>query len=851
MIQLAGDAAVGLLVNTVYDLARFAGIRFLNRGENRNPKGLREIVEKKIYESFPDELNQLFESSTFVSYFNSPQFLDVVNTYIEHKTICDITCGNAKVQKLIKKGGIIAAKDIVHYISENIYALYIKHKVLTIPPRSKIEAAVDYILRVTEETVASRLSPENSQMLFLLNSRADMYQEQIMEILSGLQTTVNQIQEKQLSPKHDEYEELRTKYHAILKEKNSIAHIYLLDKFPFERFYVPPVLHRSSVEREKMNLYDLNRYAQSPTAWKDIFATSNIVYLTGGAGYGKSLFTKKIINNYTDLSIFHSSEYLVICGELKSFYPSGAETAISVIDFLKASVRSNTLMDVSGEFIEHYLNAGRCIILLDALDEVEKTKRVNLHETVVAFFKNQNPNNKICITSRDRGFIPEQNVEVLKICPLNEEQIEKYVDKIIALKKFEQEDKESFMNQSKVLVDKGFLNSFLVLSLLINIYKAERELPENKLELYQKCFEYIANKREKDKTQKEFDWRAISPIMKDNTFIELSRMALPNNSNIDKEDIKNRLLQVYKAKYSSEAEAENAIDEFLKFCSDRTELFVPTTEEKFKFFHRSFFEYFYSFYIFLRCKDEHEMLNELMNFDVDSEVFELTVAMLKQKSEMKYQVLIELMFERADTELTTNTCDFPVLNILVLTMQVIDDALYRKRFLELVVNNKRTILNNMDRIHNLKLVATIYENDVEAYRKICNSYESEGKRDLFESCDGLFKLAEEFEKENKLSFFEYALAPQKSLAIRRRFAYHYVDLDEKFYMLILAKVWDCKKILLETDDEGIAGTLKKFYPRNYKKRVVNTRTAIEKLRQFSEEKQDEIVRFMLSYVQVY
>ena len=130
--------------------------------------------------------------------------------------------------------------------------------------------------------------------------------------------------------------------------------------------------------------------------------------------------------------------------------------------------------------------------------------------------------------------------------------------------------------------------------------------------MYQKCFEYIANKREKDKTQQEFDWRAISPIMKDNTFIELSRMGCPNNSNIDRKDIKDRLLQVYKTKYGSEAEAENAIDEFLKFCSDRTELFVPTAEDNFKFFHRSFFEYFYSFYIFLRCMDENEMLEEFL-----------------------------------------------------------------------------------------------------------------------------------------------------------------------------------------------------------------------------------------------
>ena len=73
---------------------------------------------------------------------------------------------------------------------------------------------------------------------------------------------------------------------------------------------------------------------------------------------------------------------------------------------------------------------------------------------------------------------------------------------------------------------------------MINIYKAERELPENKLELYQKCFEYISNKREKEKSQEKYDWALISTLMKDNTFMELANLCLPNNSDVSKVIIK-------------------------------------------------------------------------------------------------------------------------------------------------------------------------------------------------------------------------------------------------------------------------------------------------------------------------
>ena len=311
--------------------------------------------------------------------------------------------------------------------------------------------------------------------------------------------------------------------------------------------------------------------------------------MTGGAGYGKSLFLKKIINDFEYMNILNSSEYLVIYGDLKSFYVDG-EQPMSIVKFLRDSMVKETLMDEKYfpiEMIEYYIKMGRCLILFDALDEVEKQKREELHKRIISYFKNQNPNNKICITSRNRGFIPEKDVEVFDILPLDRIQIEAYVNNIIKLGKFDENNKKVFLDQTSVLVDKGFLNSFLVLSLLINIYKAERELPENKMELYQKCFDYIALRREKEKTKAKFDWDLITCMMKDNTFMELARMCFPNNSDIGKNEIVDMLCKTYGGKYTSSAETERAAEHFLVFCSDRTELFVPATgEDRFKFFHK-------------------------------------------------------------------------------------------------------------------------------------------------------------------------------------------------------------------------------------------------------------------------
>ena len=842
-----GNIGLGLLTNVIYDIIKYVRNRFYGNVKIKD-QDLHKLVEKRLSEKAPEEIKPILESSVFVGYFSSAQFLDVINAYIEHKIICDNANKNAKIKQYLKKTGTISIQDVIEYVGSNIHKLYEEKKAISIPKPTDIKKAVIYIVALTEKIASESISPENSRLLYFINSRIDFYYENITEELSKLQKTVNGIKAKQLTGKNSEYEETKTKYYKVLKDRNSDAHIYLLDKFPFEKFYVPPVLQRSSIERNQIYVFDTYRYEYYEgdlTAWKDIFEKDNIVYLTGGAGYGKSLFTKNIINNYVYLNVFHAEEYIVIYGELKSFYPNSSDSAISVIDFLKESIKNSTLMEVSNEFIEYYLNSGRCIILLDALDEVDKQKRGSLHESVVAFFKNQNPNNKICITSRDRGFIPERNVETFKILPLNKEQIEKYVDKIIALKKFEKTDKEVFINQSQILVEKGFLNSFLVLSLLINIYKAERELPENKLELYQKCFEYIANRREKDKTQKEFDWRIISPIMKDNTFIELSQMGMPNNSNIDRKDIKERLLQVYKSKYGSEAEAENAIDEFLKFCSDRTELFVPTLEDKYKFFHRSFFEYFYSLYIFLRCNNAEEMLSELQKFDVDSEVFELTVAMLKQQSEIKYQALIDLMFSKSHNEFESELNGFQIFNILVLSMQVIDDALYKKRFLDIILNRKKSILSHLDKIHNLKLTQNFFEGNKEACRKICEAYNDESLMIIFNNCDRIFQLVDVYKKNHKEDFFEKISSDMNEWSGQRRFVYKGHD-DNNFILSVFSHVQNCKEVLLNTSDDTIMLIYKKFSHRNYKKRTEQTRKNLTRFSKLSQEKQDKVVDFIVS-----
>lgn len=848
-MELVSTVGVSLLSGVIYDTVKFITGKFISRHEKHKEK--KEIIQKinnDIYIGITDEVRNVLDSSTFVQYLKSSRFLDVINAYLEQKIITNYASEYKPLKNHINSGEIITTSTVISYITDELIKLYNENKVISTPSKENISGALDQIIQTCEKSIASNLSPENSQMLYIINSRIDEIGYRVIKYIFELQNRMQMIEKKLFSTEFDtsNFEETKKQYYDILKDKNSDAHIYLLDKFPFDSFYVPPILHKTksgSLNFEFGERRRIERYVE----WNNIFLNDNIVYVVGGAGYGKSLFQKNIINNYQKLNIFRADEYIVLYGDLKSFYPNNSDTPISVVEFLKNSIRSSTLIEVSDEFVRHYLDSGRCIILLDALDEVDKTKRNALNESVASFFKKQNPNNKICITSREKGFLPEKDIEVFNIYPLNRAQIEEYVDKIIALGKFEAVDKPSFVEQTEQLISKGFLNSFLVLSLLVNIYKAERELPENKLELYQKCFDYIANKREKEKTVKEFDWTQLIPLMKDSTFIELSRMCLPNNASIDKMRIKEELLEVYKNKFSCEAELENALEEFLKFCSERTELFVPSEEEKFKFFHRSFFEYFYSKYITKRFHSAEQRLNELKKFDIDSEIFELSVAMLKQDDEHGYQALIDLMFKCVDDEFKREESDFQVFNILVLSMQVVDDAAYREKFVQIIVNNKEAILKNIQKLQNLHLCVEIFKNSPSYSNKIADAYEDEALLSLLKNCVELFDFVDE-EHEFKLNkLLERELSTPDMFMLRRRKMLDRKDNYCAFYIRVYTSSKDCREVLKNIDNEKVIYVHKMFRPNNYKKPSQEAIEALQKYRKLSSKQQKNALKIITSY----
>lgn len=437
----------------------------------------------------------------------------------------------------------------------------------------------------------------------------------------------------------------------------------------------------------------------------DLFADDDIIYIVGGAGYGKSLFLRRICTTPQMLKGFDEEPRLILRGDIKQLIRDDGSRK-TMMDFLQDCFREQSLRtdgDFSQGFLTDCLKAGRCLVLLDALDEVGNEHREELHSLIISFFTATYPGNKVCITSRDRGFIPRKNITCFYIQPVDEDDVTSYADRFISLGLFPKEYKDGFVAEATKLVEKQFVKGFLTLSLLLTIYREEGKLPDNKLQLYQKCFEYMANLREKEKdlirntkTGKIYDWDILDRFLSDESFMLLADRAVPNNRDISDRIIKKLLTDRYGGHFPSPLACKNAVDEFLQFCGDRTEVFVPSINSNthYRFFHRSFFEYFYAQYICTSAADVQQICTMLESFDVDSEIYELLVmSYWANDCEDTVEVLTEHLFHQAalcgsDPDSNDQAKAF---EMLVMLLQVLDEPECHARFAELLYSVAREL----------------------------------------------------------------------------------------------------------------------------------------------------------------
>lgn len=692
---------------------------------------LSKIVDRNAVRGFLKKLNQFeidFEKTHDGSIATSGKFVSCLQSHhVIENIVGYVLCPNM---------GNTTEENFLKNVEDKIGAALKYDTGSNLSPKDQmvVREFLREILNATKTFSAAQISPEERNMFYILyQNNAELKEvkkavEEGEEILhQKLDSIIQRLPEQknsggkrmkaELSP---EYDELIRSYNDTLRNARNRIEVYSMNRLDFDTVYVQPTLSLPdraqplvvsandgiSFSHQEIDLFQLNcwrwkYFLPEPDSSKEtlyiplsgIFETDNIIYVIGGAGYGKSLFLRNLEVNPNCLSGFQKRPLLILSGDIKRLMrPDGTLKAMQ--EFLEECFSNHSLAtpdEFAPDFLQRCLDAGRCLILLDALDEVGNDQRDTIHNLIIDYFKQYAPDNKICITSRDRGFIPREQITCFCIEPITVKDVNCYVDKFIALNRFDQEEKERFVEQAADLVVKGFVKGFLTLSLLMAIYKNDQELPANKVLLYEKCFEYMANSREKGKkllrnseTNEPYDWKMLGQFMQDATFMGVAQLGRPNNADIPEGQIRTFLTEQFQHRFFNCGECQSAIDQFLQFCSDRTEILIPSNGRNgyYRFYHRSFFEFFIARHIETYTHSVIDTYAELTRFNADSEVFELLVVLYMQHNPGYLRELLDYIFKLAES--SSKESDSPIqLDILVLLMQAVSDIDFIQRFIVL------------------------------------------------------------------------------------------------------------------------------------------------------------------------
>ncbi len=485
------------------------------------------------------------------------------------------------------------------------------------------------------------------------------------------------------------------KYIRAVKKHHNSTHVHGIDRIALDKFYIFPDLSIYKKE-DPIDSHDL-------ASWKHIFNHSNIVSLIGGPGYGKTTFVKSMIQSYEKLSGFNSKSLIPIYCDLKNYFSfKGDEASYSMPSFIHDSMIMQTGIsktELRLDNVRRLLDNGNCLILFDALDEVAIEQRESLQTMIISFFEEVNPNNKVIITSRAYDFIPHTDF-IVEINKLSNTQTKEYLKKMAALKNFNftKKDIAPFLEQSNRLINSNFLTSFLLLSLLVSVYKAEQELPTTKNMLYKKCVEHIVRNRERAKTKGKYDFKTIAYILnREYTFEELALLGFPNNQNVQEEAILEHLSSKYKSKYGCEMEAYNAVEEFLRFCSERTDFYVKgTIDNSYKYFHRSMYDYYLSKNILNKQNSHREVFDKLKEISRDSEVHDLLIEILFSDQYDRYLDFVEWLLSKFESELVGSEIEYSILKCYVILLRNITEIDFQKKYYYLIVEHILASRGEMD-----------------------------------------------------------------------------------------------------------------------------------------------------------
>ena len=453
-----------------------------------------------------------------------------------------------------------------------------------------------------------------------------------------------------------DYTEIILEHHKICFAEYNIIKFTGIDgaenkkEYKLKDLYVPNDfyldLSTKFITENKIYEKEILEIKQTKISYLNMLNISNRLVILGGAGYGKSTFLEYLFCYYDD--IYGKKDILKVKLNLKDIVKK-IDNNFDIERCICDEMRKRVVNKFNNELIEKvvidYLCAGKCLILFDALDEIDVlSKRIDIRVEINNFC-NKYILNKFIITSREVGYLKNQFDNTflhLRISPFDDHQIREYCGRWFKFqhikinekinKKYIKEQVDKFMNEVNKARCLELINNPIMLVLSLIVFKVENKLPHAKIDFYKKCINTFLTQREESKGA--FDMELIANIYCGE--LVMPTIAYYKNENeksnedykFSVEDIKTLTFKAIEIDGKEKIKWMYRVTKFVEYLKERTELIKEIDEGKNDFTHKSFQDYFLAVY-YSRCIPHDELMLFIKSSIADASNHELAVLIIQ------------------------------------------------------------------------------------------------------------------------------------------------------------------------------------------------------------------------------
>jgi len=285
----------------------------------------------------------------------------------------------------------------------------------------------------------------------------------------------------------------------------------LIEKIQREFPREEEMIEKEMIEKEHWPIEERKRREEKIFDADDVVEKFDKVVIVGDPGSGKTTLLKHLALKFCKENLEKQEKITVpILITLRQFSESGKtlieyiEEVFEQFDFPKAK-----------DFFEKDLKEGKCQLLLDGFDELASRERQQKVSKELEEFIHKYHKNRFIVTSRIAGYHDElRGFEKLEVKEFDDSQIEMFITNW-----FGKTESEKAKSMNKTIKEneriKTIARNPLMIAIIAVIYEEDRELPQRRVELYERCVEVSLSRWDVQRRIKnKYDAKAKEKILR-------------------------------------------------------------------------------------------------------------------------------------------------------------------------------------------------------------------------------------------------------------------------------------------------------------------------------------------------